>query len=111
MSWRIHIGLCLPWADACWFVEKDKGRAKEIIEKYAWQRPLKVAYLKGCEDMLLYFAELLEEEGVLYEEVWATYQDSIETDNVKTNDVKIKVKVIGEHITLEELKKRLGEVD
>lgn len=106
MSYRIHIGLCLPWADACWFDEKDKGQAKKIIEEYAWQRPLKIAYLKGCEKMLLYFAELLEEEGVKYEDVWATYQDTLEK-HLDTS--KIKVEVIGEHITLKELKERLSK--
>ncbi len=91
MSWRINIGFSTPWADACWLDLTDENEAKKIIEHYAYQRPLKISYLKDCEEFALRFAELLEEYGPDYDDVWFTYE--------------VIFRPIGEHITIEELKK------
>ena len=60
MSWRVAIGFNTPWADVSWLDGDDVRKAREVISKYCWQRPLRISYLKGYEDMMIKFAELLK---------------------------------------------------
>ncbi len=99
MSQRIAVGFNASWFDVCWVDTDDKDKLKEIVDKYAWNMPLKIYYLEGEEKSLLELAEALEEEGVMpYEKVWMTFK-------VKFSQTKIL-----EHGKIEILKDELDKI-
>ncbi len=95
MSQRIAVGFNAPWFDVCWVDTDDKDKLKEIVDKYAWNMPLKIYYLEGKEKSLLELAKALEEE-MPYEKVWMTFK------------VNFNQKMILEHGKIEILKSNLA---